>query len=658
MGGRNSHPQNLAWGAQLCGVPAPREHASSLPWAQHLARWYPGNVRAPYRTEGALQRHQADLEQTGLTAAALSRFRVSESADLETFGGLCGVSRTVPAHRPAAGVFILSGRAAICAPFPGHFVLGSRSPATGLRPAVSALALDAPAAGPRSQGQATESLGRGGSQAEPAFVDRFGFSVATCCGYLAQVNDWQEDWVAFYARQRIQPQMDMVEKGSGDREALELWAALQRKIPGLFRDLDIVPALLHGDLWSGNVAEDASGPVIFDPASFYGHSEYELAIAGMFGGFSSSFYAAYHAQIPKAPGFETRLRLYQLFHYLNHWNHFGSGYRGSALSIMRDLTQTAGLGSAGVCSPSLGAVRAQEAKGAHRVWSPGGSCVPHLTWGAQSPVGDRGLGLVRRGRTQLNSRSRVSQAHKPLDSAPQHSRLCVSAGRPWGHCRLLGEGAGRERWAEVPWVAALAEPAPPGRCRPRRASPAGQARVATRPSPHGARRSDRRRAARHLQRPAPAQLSPVGRHLPSRPPLSGSGERRAGQPGQCLGSGPASAKGCGRCPYSAPGLPRARAPRTPPEVPQADTGQQPAAQRGLAAPAHGPLTRCPRRPVAQTWPRSGGCPPLPAAGSRWGGRPIQRGGQRSRLSSGGLLGGALPGVRAPEQPVCDQHWVL
>nr|KAF6415703.1 fructosamine 3 kinase related protein [Molossus molossus] len=153
----------------------------------------------------------------------------------------------------------------------------------------------------------------------------------------AEVNDWQKDWVAFYAQQRIQPQMDMVEKGSGDREALELWSALQLKIPDLFLDLDIVPALLHGDLWGGNVAEDSSGPIIFDPASFYGHSEYELAIAGMFGGFSSTFYSAYHNKIPKAPGFEKRLKLYQLFHYLNHWNHFGSGYRGSSLNIMRNL---------------------------------------------------------------------------------------------------------------------------------------------------------------------------------------------------------------------------------------------------------------------------------------------------------------------------------
>jgi len=42
-----------------------------------------------------------------------------------------------------------------------------------------------------------------------------------------QVNDWQNDWVTFFAKQRIQPQMDMIEKNSGDREARELWAQLQ-----------------------------------------------------------------------------------------------------------------------------------------------------------------------------------------------------------------------------------------------------------------------------------------------------------------------------------------------------------------------------------------------------------------------------------------------
>uniref|UniRef100_A0A8C3PN18 protein-ribulosamine 3-kinase n=1 Tax=Calidris pygmaea TaxID=425635 RepID=A0A8C3PN18_9CHAR len=182
-------------------------------------------------------------------------------------------------------------------------------------------------------------VGKGQGQMEVQFVDQFGFHTVTCCGYLPQVNDWQNDWVTFFAKQRIQPQMDMIEKNSGDREARELWAQLQLKIPSLFCDVEIVPALLHGDLWGGNVAEDDSGPIIFDPASFYGHSEYELAIAGMFGGFSSSFYSAYHSKIPKAAGFEKRLKLYQLFHYMNHWNHFGTGYRGSSLNIMRNLVK-------------------------------------------------------------------------------------------------------------------------------------------------------------------------------------------------------------------------------------------------------------------------------------------------------------------------------
>lgn len=184
----------------------------------------------------------------------------------------------------------------------------------------------------------------------------------------SQENEWQDDWVTFYSRHRLQHQLNMVEKSYGDREARELWAELQvpltpsetkhdtcpydcinnlqitycvcylqRKIPQFFTDVEIVPALLHGDLWGGNVAESTEGPVIFDPASFYGHSEYELGIAGMFGGFSSSFYSAYHAKIPQAPGFAKRNQLYQLFHYLNHWNHFGGGYRGSSIRIMKNL---------------------------------------------------------------------------------------------------------------------------------------------------------------------------------------------------------------------------------------------------------------------------------------------------------------------------------
>nr|XP_032801207.1 fructosamine-3-kinase-like isoform X3 [Petromyzon marinus] len=94
------------------------------------------------------------------------------------------------------------------------------------------------------------------------------------------LNEWQEDWVTFFSRQRLQLQLDMIEKDYGERETRELWSRLQLRLGDFFRDVEVVPALLHGDLWTGNAAEINEGPVIFDPASFYRHSEYELAIAG------------------------------------------------------------------------------------------------------------------------------------------------------------------------------------------------------------------------------------------------------------------------------------------------------------------------------------------------------------------------------------------
>lgn len=192
-----------------------------------------------------------------------------------------------------------------------------------------------------------------GQNQDGRVVDQFGFDVTTCCGYLPLQNDWNYDWLHFYCSQRLDPQMNMDEVKC-DLEAQELWGLLQRKIPSFFEGLEILPALLHGDLWSGNMSEVSASvgsastaglreklkdavPVIFDPASFYGHDEFEFGIINMFGGFDEQFFDAYHSIVPLKPGHQQRQRLYQLFHQLNHWNHFGSGYRNSSLSFMKKL---------------------------------------------------------------------------------------------------------------------------------------------------------------------------------------------------------------------------------------------------------------------------------------------------------------------------------
>ena len=100
----------------------------------------------------------------------------------------------------------------------------------------------------------------------------------------------------------------------------------------------VQPSLLHGDLWGGNWLVGASGePVLIDPAVYFGDREAELAMCHLFGGFPGSFFAAYDALWPPAPGRAERVRLYQLYHLLNHLNLFGEGYGGQVDAILRDF---------------------------------------------------------------------------------------------------------------------------------------------------------------------------------------------------------------------------------------------------------------------------------------------------------------------------------
>jgi fructosamine-3-kinase len=82
-----------------------------------------------------------------------------------------------------------------------------------------------------------------------------------------------------YYTDKLQEQIDLIGNGS---DMVKLWLLLKEKIGDFFKGLDIKPSLLHGDLWSGNYGQVDSDPVIYDAASFYGHHEYDLGIAGKF----------------------------------------------------------------------------------------------------------------------------------------------------------------------------------------------------------------------------------------------------------------------------------------------------------------------------------------------------------------------------------------
>ncbi|KAI9065905.1 fructosamine kinase PKL/CAK/FruK [Trametes sanguinea] len=176
----------------------------------------------------------------------------------------------------------------------------------------------------------------------------FGFHVPTYCGRTRQDNGWFQSWPECFDA-LIGGLADKL-KAQGGHDALckQVEEVRRRVIPSLLGPLSIQPVLLHGDLWSGNTGVDRSTgePVIFDPSSYFGHNEADLAISRMFGGIPEAFYTTYHEYRPKSEPQEQyglRQDLYQLYHYLNHTLLFGGGYAGSARQkmdrLLRDIPQ-------------------------------------------------------------------------------------------------------------------------------------------------------------------------------------------------------------------------------------------------------------------------------------------------------------------------------
>ena len=158
------------------------------------------------------------------------------------------------------------------------------------------------------------------------YYNAYGFPIDGCCGAGRQLNDinkMSQNWVEFWRDYRLGDQLAVIkERFPTDNEIQQVGSELMKRLPELFSSMiieDIVPSVLHGDLWSGNYGSitDNDIPVIFDPAVYYGHHEADLGIAKMFGGFGTSFWKAYHSVIPKEDGFERRSMLYELHHHLN-----------------------------------------------------------------------------------------------------------------------------------------------------------------------------------------------------------------------------------------------------------------------------------------------------------------------------------------------------
>ncbi|QQL45177.1 fructosamine kinase family protein [Sulfuriroseicoccus oceanibius] len=173
-------------------------------------------------------------------------------------------------------------------------------------------------------------------QTTSAWSPRFGWHGDNFIGTTPQSNARTTDWCAFFIGQRLRPMLDACHDLGihlHHTEALVDACAtvLDRHSPE--------PSLVHGDLWTGNagfLASD-SAPVLFDPASYFGDREVDLAMSELFGGFGPAFFKGVDEEWPLPPGYPQRRTIYNLYHILNHAILFGGGYPTQAQSMIDDI---------------------------------------------------------------------------------------------------------------------------------------------------------------------------------------------------------------------------------------------------------------------------------------------------------------------------------
>lgn len=163
----------------------------------------------------------------------------------------------------------------------------------------------------------------------------FGWHRNNTIGSTPQPNPWTDDWLEFWRVHRLGFQFQLAHRRGGH---FPQQAQLLDALPVLLDGHEPQPALVHGDLWSGNAAIARAGfPVIFDPATYYGDREVDLAMTELFGGFPAEFYRGYQEVFAIDASYQRRKILYNLYHILNHFNLFGGGYASQANRMIEQL---------------------------------------------------------------------------------------------------------------------------------------------------------------------------------------------------------------------------------------------------------------------------------------------------------------------------------
>ena len=162
----------------------------------------------------------------------------------------------------------------------------------------------------------------------------YGFDWDTVLGTTVQPNKWQGNWSSFFSEQRLGWQLQLLlEQGFGFGKIDYLVEQCRQRL----HHYQPAPSLLHGDLWRGNVGFCVDSPAVFDPASYFGDRETDIAYTSLFGRFPEAFYNSYNECYALDQGFNERKDVYNLYHVLNHACLFRGAYLVQAQDMIKHL---------------------------------------------------------------------------------------------------------------------------------------------------------------------------------------------------------------------------------------------------------------------------------------------------------------------------------
>ena len=147
--------------------------------------------------------------------------------------------------------------------------------------------------------------------------EKYGFDFDTPIGALRQPSNYSDNWINFFGENRLGMIFNHINKSNPMPNKLNL------KIEKILKNLkDLIPykpapALIHGDLWEGNILFD-QGKIkgLIDPGIYFAHNEMEISYLTWFRYVTNNF-LNYYSEINKIDKYYYKYEpIYQLYYCL------------------------------------------------------------------------------------------------------------------------------------------------------------------------------------------------------------------------------------------------------------------------------------------------------------------------------------------------------